>query len=128
MAQVLLQKEFPAATVVSAGLSALIGSPADPMACEVVAVKGMDLSAHRAQQINQAMCQHTDLILVMESQHRADLERMYPTVRGKVFRIGHHQGFDVEDPYRKPIAHFEEACSAIERGLSEWFPRIARLG
>src|SRR5215218_7200703 len=86
LAQVLLAREFPQRTVWSAGLGALVGEPADPISVALAAERGMDLSGHRAQQVNLQMCQRADLILVMEQHQSAELERRYPLVRGKVFR------------------------------------------
>lgn len=128
LAQVLLQRELPQATVWSAGLSALVGAPADPASVQIAERHQLDLSAHRAQQISAWLCQQVDLILVMESAQKSQLEDLFPQVRGKVFRLGHHGGFDIADPYRRPTEAFEQAWSAISQGVSDWAPRIRRLG
>ena len=56
-AEAMLAREFPEKKIWSAGLSALVGDPADPLATEVAAEPGLDLSAHRAQQVTRWMCQ-----------------------------------------------------------------------
>lgn len=127
LAQVLLARELPGATVWSAGLGALVGNPADPLSVEVAAAHGLDLSGHRAQQVNSWLCQNAELILVMEQAHKTALEQQYPLVRGKVFRLGELDKFDIADPYRQPITAFEAAYTDIARGVASWVPRIRML-
>ncbi|MDL9998099.1 low molecular weight protein-tyrosine-phosphatase [Variovorax sp. J22P240] len=125
--EALLAREFPQMKVWSAGLGALVGDPADPLSIEVAAAQGLDLSAHRAQQITNWMCQAADLILVMEQGHKTELEQRFPLVRGKVFRLGELDKFDIADPHRQPKAAFEAAYADISRGVSAWVPRIRQL-
>lgn len=120
----MLLREFPDRTVWSAGLGALVGDPADPLSVLLAQENGMDIGAHRAQQINSAMCQRAELILVMEQHHRDELERRYPLARGKVFKLS--EG-DIADPYLQPRPAFEAAYADIARGVSVWSQRIRRL-
>ena len=128
LGEAMLAREFPGKRVWSAGLDALVGEPADPMSVELAAEQGLELSAHRAQQISSVMCQNADLILVMEQGHKAELEKRYATVRGKVFRLGEIGQFDIADPYRQGRAAFETAYAEIARGVAAWAPRIRQLG
>lgn len=127
LAEALLARELPQHRVWSAGLSALIGQPADPSTLLIAQEHGMDLSQHRAQQATSIMCQQADMILVMEQSHKAMLEQQFPVVRGKVFRLGQFGGFDIADPYRQPREAFDTAYAAIARGLDDWLPRIRQL-
>lgn len=126
-AEALLKQHFPQKTVWSAGLSALVGNPADPFSIEVAAAHRVDLSAHRAQQVSLWMCQTVDLILVMEQSHKTALEQQFPVVRGKVFRLGELNNFDIADPYKKARDAFEAAYADIARGVAAWVPRIRQL-
>ena len=127
IAEALLKQHFPDKTIWSAGLGALVGHSADPLSIEVANVYGLDLSAHRAQQLATWMCQKADLILVMEQSNKIALEQQHPLVRGKVFRLGELGKFDIKDPYRQPKAAFEAAYTDIARGVSDWVPRIQKL-
>lgn len=127
IAQALLAREFPDKTVWSAGLGALIGQPADPFSVEIAAEHGLDLSAHRGQQLAGWMCQKADLILVMEQSHKTQLEQQYPLTRGKVYRLGEIGKFDIADPHRSPRQAFESAYADIARGVADWAPRIRKL-
>ena len=127
LAQALLARDLPGATVWSAGLGALVGNPADPLSIKVAATHGLDITEHRAQQVNSWLCQNAELILVMEQAHKAALEQQYPLVRGKVFRLGELENFDIADPYRQPFSAFESAYADIARGVANWVPRIRLL-
>ena len=128
IAEALLKQQFPDKQIWSAGLGALVGKPADPLSVEVAAAHGLDLSTHRAQQVASWMCQRAELILVMEQDHKAQLEKQFPLVRGKAFRLGEPGQFDIADPYRQPKDAFEAAYSAIALGVSQWATRIRQLG
>lgn len=127
IAEALLAREFPDKTVWSAGLGALVGNPADPLSVDVAAAHGIDLSAHRAQQLVGWMCQSADLILVMEQSHQTEVERLYPLARGKVYRLGELGKFDIADPYRQPREAFDSAYALIARAVADWAPRIRKL-
>ena len=127
IAEALLKREFPEKKIWSAGLGALIGSPADPLSIEVAAARGLDMSDHRAQQLANWMCQIADLILVMEQSQKIEIQQQYPLVRGKVFLLGEFSKFDIADPYRQSIAAFDTAYEAIALGVANWAPRIRLL-
>jgi protein-tyrosine phosphatase len=104
----------------SAGLAALEGRAPDPIAVELMAQRGIDISGHRARQLTPELLAASDLVLVMEDGHRRRIEELAPSARGRVHRIGKLGGYDVPDPYRKPRAAFESALSLIERGLNDF--------
>lgn len=127
LAQVLLARELPAHNVWSAGLSALVGAPADPLSVQIAQEQGLDLAPHRAQQVTSIMCQQAELILVMEQSHKSQLEQLYPQVRGKVFRLGQFGQFEIADPYRQPREAFDTAYQGIAQGVADWLTRIRQL-
>lgn len=128
MAEVLLaatlKRHGIEANVMSAGLGAMVGQGADPMACELMAERGLDLSQHRAQQITTPLINDAELILVMEAGQLRAIEHMNLSARGKVFGIGKWGEFDVPDPFRQPRFAFEEALTMIDRGLAQWQQKI----
>lgn len=127
VAEALLKARLPGRNIWSAGLQAMVGRPAEAMASQVAARHGLDLSAHRAQQLAGWMCSQADLVLVMEAGQQQQLERLYPLARGKIRRLGEFgpQGaFDIADPYLQPRAAFEAAHAAIALGVDEWARRI----
>jgi protein-tyrosine phosphatase len=126
MAAGLLAQTCPQFTMESAGLNALVGYGADPLAVEVMAERNIDIKQHRAQQVTRAEAVGAHLILVMELAQKRELERLYPEVRGRVFRFADHLGVDVPDPTGKPKSFFLETRSLIEHCVTSWAFSIAR--
>ncbi|MDW3686373.1 low molecular weight protein-tyrosine-phosphatase [Cupriavidus sp. CV2] len=127
MAEGLLKQALPDTDVISAGLGALTGQPADPYAIELMRGLDVDITGHRAQQLSRAMATRADLILVMDNAQRQDIQRLHPATTGRVFRIGEAGKFDVPDPYREARPAFESALQLIQRGVEVWVPRIRAL-
>lgn len=131
LAEALLKVSLPDKLIWSAGLAARVGEPAHPLAMEVAATHGLDLSEHHARQINSWMCSKADLILVMDMAQKRQLERTYPLARGKIRCIGDvgpNEYFQITDPYQQPRSIFESVHIAIDRGVSHWAHRIKLLG
>lgn len=127
MAEGLLASALPDVRLHSAGLSALVGQPADETAIDLLARRGIDIGAHRARQINRQICLESDVVLVMEKEQRRRLEKTYPETCGRVFRLGEFLDQDVPDPYRQPPEAFRSALALIDKSISQWVPRIQRL-
>ena len=127
MAQALLQQALPALHVHSAGLGALGGFPAGETAVQLMAARGLAISAHRARQITRALCIDSDLVLVMDTEQRQRVEALYPQVRGRVFRLAEPLKQDIPDPYRQGELAFREALALIDAGTTAWLRRIERL-
>ena len=108
----------------SAGIGALVGHPADPFAIEVAAEHGLDLNAHRAQQLNEQLIRTHELILVMETGHVKEIETLYPFARGRVHLIGKWSGVEVPDPYRKPKESFIDVFHTLEKTTEEWCKKL----
>lgn len=122
MAEALLRVRFARrgrGAVESAGLAALEGRPADPAAVELLAERGLDLSAHRARQLTPELLARFDLVLVMEAAQLRLLASLAPSARTRIHRIGALSDFDVPDPFHGPRTAFQRALGLIERGLDE---------
>ncbi len=129
MAEALLREMLPKEggyNVESAGLGALTGYPADKTARKLMQRRGIDISGHSARQLNSDLVHWADLVLVMEMSQKKALEVSEPSSRGRVYRLGEWGGFDVPDPYRQSEQAFEYAFELIDRGVSEWIPRLRR--
>ncbi len=110
--------------VYSAGLGALVGHPADEKVRLLMAGRGIDVSEHRAVQVNRDMLRWAELILVMEDGHRAELRNMDPSVAGKVMLLGRWIDTQVADPYMQEMAAFEDALDVIDRAVASWMERL----
>ncbi len=128
MAECLFKQAFDQnerlADVRSAGLDAVIGHPADEHVQRLMHDRGLDLSEHRAVQVNRDMLRWAQLVLVMEESHRAQLRNLDPTVSGKVMLLGHWTGSEIADPYRQTLDIFEQTQRVIDSAVESWMERL----
>ncbi|WP_103974368.1 low molecular weight protein-tyrosine-phosphatase [Methylovulum psychrotolerans] len=128
MAEVLFKKAFADkhanCAVISAGLHAAVGHKADENACQLMTARGLDLSTHRACQLNTQMVRHADLMLVMELRHKMEIENQTPYAKGKVFRLGEWGGYDIRDPYLLDLRTFELVLAQIDQGVNQWVNKL----
>lgn len=113
-------------SVASAGISALVGHKADEKASQLMMAKGLDISPHRACQLNKQMIRKADLVLVMELAHKTEIEIKEPSAKGKVFRLGEWGNYDIPDPYQSDIKIFESVLVQIDQGVSQWIKKLYR--
>ena len=125
MAAAMMASKYPLKEINSAGVSALVGYPADSIAIEVMAEYGTDISNHTAQQIDELLVRNADLILTMSIKQKRWIEEQWPHCRGKVFRIGHWINKDIKDPYGKDKQAFEVVRRDLEDSLEHWVYKIS---
>jgi protein-tyrosine-phosphatase len=118
-------------SVSSAGLYAFPGSPADPMIVAYLQEKGIPAEGHSARQVRIEDIQWADMILVMEKDHVADLEKKWPEARGKVKLLGSYiagvlEGDDIVDPYGKSPYHYRLAQSQITSAVKALAKSLAQ--
>jgi protein-tyrosine phosphatase len=127
MGEALIAAALPNLDVSSAGIGALVGQPADPLARALMVERGLDIEEHRARQLTNSMCQEADLILVMDEEQRLYISQRHPFTRGKLFRLGEVARVDIPDPYRLGRSAFDEALQLIDAGAAAWAERIKKL-
>ena len=128
MAKVIFEERLPGKSVISAGLSALPGRPVDPATEKLMREKGYELAGHVATLLTLRHARTAHLILTMTADQRSRIERTYPFARGKVYRLGEHDDFDVTDPYRRSRETYLESLEQIEVGIDNWIPGIRKCG
>ena len=110
-----------------------IGDPPDARMQTAGAAQGYDLSGLRARQVSAADFDRFDLILAMDRQNRADLERLRPAGNTVPVRLMLSWGAapsdqhspaeqDVPDPYF--TRDFEQALDLIEEGARAWTAQL----
>ena len=120
-----LQATLPGLKVGSAGIAALVGKPADPVAAESAAEKGISLDGHVARQLTPELGARYDLILAMEPGHRAEIMRRFPTLSGRTLLFDQWSGAKgISDPYRHPIEYHREIRDRIIASAEAWVPRL----
>ena len=124
MAEGLLRALLPSHGLFSAGLGALEGAPADPLAVALMRETGIDISAHRSRRLASWMLAEAALVYTMEASQATWLHRQYPRHAHKIARLGDPCGIDVPDPHGQPRAAFEQSYAAIQRAVQS---RLAAL-
>lgn len=119
----------PHLRIASAGLSALVGNPADALAAEAAAAQGIDLGGHVAQQLTADLGVRYDLILVMERDHRREIAAQMPQLSGRTMLFGHwlEGGTDVPDPYGRQREVHEATVALIRRAADTWCLRLEKM-
>lgn len=123
MAACLLEEQLAGRgiTVASAGISALVDAPMDPLALAVLEQHGHHPPPHRAQQLQCQHLQEADLVLVLEKQMADAVLRIAPEARGRVFVLGKWQSDrDIPDPYRQSRSVFEHTYVLIREAVDAW--------
>jgi len=106
--------------VSSAGLTALVGKGAEATATSIALTKNIDMSDHKARQLNSTLIAENDLILVME-RHLSDLLGQYPQARGKAFLLGKWiNDTEIPDPYRQSHEAFDHVYQLIDKACTAW--------
>lgn len=122
-----LKQQVPSLVVTSAGLGALVGHGADRTGQQLAMARGIDLSAHEAQQVNRRLLSEADLVLVMEDAHLKKLFEKYPDTRGKTFKLARWlQDRDITDPFQKSTTLFNLVLDDIEAAVQSWRCKLAQ--
>lgn len=121
-------RDYPNITISSAGLRAVIGAPAAPKSQTVMQEIGIDISAHRARQIDNSLVKAADLILVMEKKQKQEIIFIFPYSYGRVHELGEWGGFSIPDPFGESIEEYYECLRLIEEGFEDWQERIIKKG
>ena len=108
----------------SAGLGAWhIGDPPNPRGLKTALARGYDNSRQRARQVRAADFHDFDLILAMDADNVAGLERLRPAgapdrTLAEV-RLFHPSGRDIPDPYYGGPPDYEHALDLIEEAVRD---------
>jgi protein-tyrosine phosphatase len=104
--------------VSSAGVSASPGGVAAPEAVEVMRGRGLDLSRHESQPLNDKLVRHADLILALTGAHRQAIIRRWPEVAHRTEVLRMDRG-DIDDPIGAPAEVYIQCAQQIEEALRE---------
>lgn len=110
--------------VASAGVAARTGLPPPEPVVALLAERGLDVAAHRAQQFTGALGSGSDLVLVMEAAQKRFIEKNWPALKGRVRRLGEWRNEDVHDPYGQPTRVYADCLAHLEACLDDWHERL----
>ena len=103
--------------VMSAGLSAMMGSRPSPEAVVVMSQLGLDLAEHESQPVTAQLVRHSDIIWTMTRAHRQDIVSRWPEAASRTAVLCRDQG-DVADPIGGPAEFYERCARQIEGELA----------
>lgn len=115
--------------VLSAGTAAVDGEPATPQAVTVMGRRGVDLTPHRARRLLPDMVREADWILTMTQAQRAEVVRLAPEAKERVFLLKYFPPGDAEPgpehDVDDPIGQSEEVYEQVARELEQAVRRVA---
>ncbi len=116
---------YPDWSVSSAAASAPGGSSASDKALQVLAERGIDLSAHRSRTLTPEMMAQADLVLVMAQSHKTYISEQFLHAH-KVHLFSEMAGSsnDIADPKGQPIEEYRRVLGEIDDLLKRGLDRI----
>lgn len=114
--------------VSSGGTSAWEGAPASDGALLVAMERGLDLSAHRAQQVSRDLVAGQDLILTMGPHHLERVEALGGVRNAQLlsaFASGGERTDAISDPFGGDLDVYRETWRELEREIRRVFDRLA---
>jgi protein-tyrosine phosphatase len=114
---------------VSFGLAARDGDRANPVALERAAVRGVDLSAHRATSASAVRLRPGDLVVAMESVQLRGLALIAPSVPATLLGLwAQPPRPHLEDPFGLSLAYFDTCFDVIDAAVVEFARLATRAG
>lgn len=106
--------------IASAGINACVGQAAHPIAQQLLLEKGINISDHRARQLNEEYVRSSELILVMDEDQLNLIKMNFPFAQGRVHTLGKWSQFEVPDPINCSIDYFRSVFKLISQGVDDW--------
>lgn len=107
-----------------------VGAPPDPRAQEHAALRGYDLARLRARKVGPADFERFDLVLAMDDDNLATLQRRCPaSLRHKLeplMRYAPGLGAQVPDPYYGGASGFDQVLDLVEAACNGLVERLSK--
>jgi protein-tyrosine-phosphatase len=110
----------------SAGTWAEADIPASENSVKAMSRRKLDISSHRSKEINKALLEKSDLILVMEPGHKEALQVEFPGIAERVFLLSEMSGeaAAVQDPYGRSRAEYERTAYILDQYIQKGMEKI----
>ncbi len=103
--------------VMSAGISAMLGSQAAPEAIEVVARRGLDLSRHESQPLTAQLARQADAIFAMTRSHLTAIASQWPDAATRAKLLSPDE-FDIADPIGASAEVYQRCAEQIDAAIA----------
>lgn len=107
------------ARVLSAGVAAQRGHGASPQSVEVMGRRGLDLTGHASQPLDDPLMSMADLVLTLTRHHRDSILAEWPDRKERIFTL-RRDGGDVSDPVGLHVDVYEQCADQIRDELEKW--------
>ncbi len=113
-------------SVSSAGIAALDGMPASPLAAAVMSRRGLDLTGHKSRMAVAPLLAEADLILTMTEGHKTALAGQVSA--GKLFTLGEYSGEpgDIADPIDGSPEIYQQCADQLERLVTRALEKVLK--
>jgi protein-tyrosine-phosphatase len=117
------------AEISSAGTGAYSGIPASTHSVTICEEDGIDISRHRSRPVTPYLLDESDLILTMESHHRAQAIRVHPEAAERihvlgVYAAGGKPAPGIPDPIGSDMETYRHVYQGIRHQIEQALPRI----
>lgn len=109
--------------VASAGIAAAAGGHAADEACAMMAERGLDLSRHEPQQLNDRLLRFADYVFTMTRSHRSAVLSQWPEAAGRVHLLDRDHA-DISDPIGGTAEEYRRCAEAIDSQLEAWVDEL----
>ncbi len=111
------------AIVLSAGTSATPGGRAADEAIAAMQERGLDLSSHESQALDERLVTFADVIITMTRSHRDAIVGCFPQAASRTFVLSRGRT-DVADPIGGPQELYRRCADQIDAYLAEWVSEL----
>jgi len=124
-----VMEEEGAWQIESAGVWAIPGNPAAINTQLLLQKRGIHLRDHISRQITEDMVGASNLVLVMEGNHKEALRVAFPEYASRIYLLSEMVGaqYDIEDPIGHSIEFYKIMENEIQRILIEGYDKIIQL-
>lgn len=123
--------------IISAGIFALPGIRPTPEAIKVMVERGIDISQHVANQVQEDLVKKADIILVMSNTHKEHIRTKFTFVQDKIYlikefaQIGEfksiqktNENYEIVDPLGRPIEFYRIIARELKENLEKILGKI----
>lgn len=81
----------------------------------------VDLSNHRAKQLNKKLLFNSELVLVMDNEQLSYVIEKYPFTKGRTYLLGHWENKKIiYDPFKKTDVYHKNMVDEIYKSIMCW--------
>jgi len=123
----------PLVEVKSCGVWAMDGQEPSDLAKQVAEENHLDLSHHRSCALIPEQIIHTDLILCMALEHKEHLQRLFPTIKDRIYTLKEFAqkqkkvSYTIDDPIGMTLNFYRRIFREIETEMKRILPTIKHL-